>query len=49
MGRPTDNPKDTKITIRVDKTTLSILDDYCKKENVSRTEGIRNGIKKLEK
>lgn len=49
LGRPTDNPKNTKLTVRVDAETLEILEKYCKKENISKMEGIRRGIKKLDK
>lgn len=47
-GRPTDNPKPYKITVRIDEESKSILENYCEKENVSRMEAIRRGIKKLE-
>jgi len=49
LGRPTENPKNTKLTVRVDDETLDILEKYCKKENVSKMEGIRRGIRKLDK
>ena len=49
LGRPTDNPKPYKLSVRVDKETLDILDDYCKANNINRMEGIRQGIKKLKK
>ena len=60
LGRPTDNPKNTKLTVRVkepqimgfflvDAETLEILEKYCKKENISKMEGIRRGIRKLDK
>lgn len=32
LGRPTDNPKNTKLTVRVDAETLEILEKYCKKK-----------------
>lgn len=41
LGRPTDNPKNTKLTVRVDAETLEILEKYCKKENISKMEGVR--------
>lgn len=47
MGRPTDNPKRHEIKARVDDETLSILEDYCKKANRNRAEGIRDGIHRL--
>lgn len=46
-GRPTNNPKTNPIHVRLDEETLSVLDRYCKQEVISRTEGIRRGIKKL--
>jgi hypothetical protein len=48
MGRPTDNPKRHTVEARVDDETFQILNKYCKKEGKSQTEGIRDGIKKLE-
>lgn len=46
-GRPTDNPKSTQFSIRFDKGTLNILDDYCKKNSVSRPEAVRFAVSKL--
>lgn len=48
MGRPTDNPKPYKLTVRVDETTMEILKKYTERENVSIMEAIRRGIAKLE-
>lgn len=47
MGRPTDNLKSTQFSVRFDEETLNILDDYCKKNSVSRPEGIRIAVRKL--
>lgn len=47
-GRPTDNPKPYKLTVRVDESSKKILDDYTAQEKVSQMEAIRRGIKKLE-
>lgn len=47
-GRPTDNPKSNPIHVRLDQESLDILNKYCKQEDVSRAEGIRQGIKLLE-
>jgi hypothetical protein len=47
MGRPTDNPKPIKLSVRVDVKTLQILDGYCKREGITRMEGIRHGIQRL--
>ncbi len=46
-GRPTDNPKNNKITVRLDDEATSILEDYCKQEKVEKGEATRRGIKKL--
>ena len=47
MGRPTDNPKPIKLSVRMDEKTLEILDEYCKREGITRMEGIRHGIQRL--
>lgn len=47
-GRPTDNPKPYKLTVRVDETSKQILDAYTEQEKVTQMEAIRRGIKKLE-
>ena len=47
MGRPTDNPKNTQITTRIDEETKRILDSYCLQENIPQNEGVRRGIRKL--
>ncbi|WP_191231051.1 hypothetical protein [Hydrogeniiclostridium mannosilyticum] len=49
MGRPTDNPKPVQLAIRFDQQTLSILDRFCEKEKVSRAEGVRKAVRRLEK
>lgn len=47
IGRPTDNPKPYKITVRIDEESRRILDEYCSSENVNQMEAVRRGIKKL--
>lgn len=48
MGRPkTDNPKSNPIHVRLDEESKEILEEYCKQENIPKTEGIRRGIQKL--
>ena len=47
-GRPTDNPKPYKLTVRVNEESKQILDAYTEQEKVSQMEAIRRGIKKLE-
>lgn len=46
-GRPTDNPKTNKITVRLDDEATEILKAYCEQEKVERGEATRRGIKKL--
>jgi hypothetical protein len=47
MGRPTDGPKPIKITARINEETLNILKTYCKKNNKTQAQGIRDGIHSL--
>lgn len=46
-GRPTDNPKNERVTVRLDMESSQILNEYCAEESVDRAEAIRRGIKKL--
>lgn len=47
IGRPTDNPKPERITVRLDGESCKILNEYCERQKVERSEAIRRGIKKL--
>lgn len=47
MGRPTNDPKDVKLTVRVNKATNEILEKYCKENNISKVEGVREAINRL--
>lgn len=46
-GRPTDNPKQERITVRLDKESSEILNRYCAEKDVEKAEAIRRGVKKL--
>lgn len=46
-GRPTDNPKNYKITVRLDEESASILKTYCEQEKIEKGEAVRRGVKKL--
>ena len=46
-GRPSKNPKPYKLTVRLDEKGLDILDRYCEMNEISRMEGIRQGVYKL--
>lgn len=47
MGRPTNNPRPNKLSIRISDEDKQILEEYCENKNVNRTEAISRGIKKL--
>lgn len=47
LGRPTDSPKRHEIKVRLDDATLGVLDDYCKRNDTTRVQGIRDGINSL--
>lgn len=47
-GRPTDNPKKERITVRLDEKSSKILENYCIQEAVEKAEAIRRGIERLE-
>lgn len=49
MGRPTTSPKVVQFSVRFDKETLDILDEYCVQNNLSRPQGIREAVRKLNK
>lgn len=46
-GRPTDNPRPHKLSIRLNDESIRVLEDYCSQENVNRTEAIERAIGKL--
>ena len=47
-GRPkSDNPKNIMIRVRIDEQENQVLNEYCEREGIPRTEAIRRGIKKL--
>ena len=48
-GRPTDNPRPNKLSIRISDEDKKTLETYCEENNVNRTEAISRGIKKLKK
>lgn len=47
MGRPTDNPRPNKISVRISDENKELLEDYCKKNNMNRSEAINIGIQLL--
>jgi predicted transcriptional regulator len=47
MGRPTDNPKNISLKVRLDNDTAKKLDECIEKANVSKAEIVRRGIHKV--
>lgn len=47
-GRPTDNPRPNKISIRISDKDKALLEKYCEQQKVNKTEAISRGIQKLE-
>lgn len=47
MGRPTDNPKNISLKVRLDKETAEKLDDCVQKLQVSKAEIIRRGVHRI--
>ena len=47
MGRPSDNPRRTKLSIRLSDGDKELFEEYCKREKVTRTEAVSRGIQKL--
>ncbi|QUH31917.1 ribbon-helix-helix protein, CopG family [Vallitalea guaymasensis] len=50
VGRPfSENPKDIRLTIRLDKEHYEILEEYSNANKISKNEAVRNSIRKLKK
>lgn len=47
MGRPTDNPKDISLKVRLDTDTAQKLEKSSETLNVSKAEVVRQGIHKV--
>ena len=47
MGRPTDNPKDISLKVRLDKETAEKLDECVKELELSKAELVRRGVHKV--
>lgn len=44
-GRPKiENPKKNDIKVRIDDSTLELLDEYCGVYGITRAEAIRQGV-----
>lgn len=48
MGRPkSDNPKSTKLTVRLDDETLAKIDEIAKPHSLTRVQVLRQGVELL--
>ena len=48
LGRPvSENPKDKTVKIRMDNGEIKLLDDCAKRLKISRSDVIRQGIRKI--
>ncbi len=47
MGRPTDNPKDIALKVRLDKATAEKLDECVRIMKISKAEVLRQGVHKV--
>ena len=43
-GRPTTNPRNQRVGIRLDEVSARILDKYSKKYNVTKSEMVRKAL-----
>ena len=49
MGRPpSKDPKNITVSLRLNEADTKILATYCKDNDVSKTEALREGIRRLE-
>ncbi len=47
LGRPTDNPKDIVLKIRLDNNTSEKLEECSEEMELSKAEVVRRGINKM--
>lgn len=47
MGRPTDDPKNFQVVVKLNEDSMQILKDFCEENNVTRSEAIRVAILRL--
>lgn len=49
VGRPySENPKEIRLTVRLDKKHNDILERYSNENGITKNESVRRGIEKLE-
>lgn len=47
MGRPTDDPKNFQVVVKLNEDSNQILLDFCEENKVSRSEAVRIAILRL--
>ena len=47
LGRPTDNPKEISLKVRLDQGTTDRLDKCVQNLNISKAEVVRRGIHRI--
>lgn len=47
MGRPTDNPRPHKLSVRINDRSKETLEEYCTREMVNKTAAVERAIGKL--
>ena len=47
MGRPTDDPKNYQVVVKLNEDSRQILLDFCQENGVTRSEAIRIAILRL--
>lgn len=47
LGRPTDNPKEISLKVRLDQGTSDRLDKCVQNLNISKAEVVRRGIHRI--
>lgn len=48
MGRPTNNPRPHNLGVRINDADKKRLEEYCKVQNINRTEAISRAINRLD-
>lgn len=50
MGRPlSQDPKNIRVNVYLTQKESEVLDNYCEKKDISRAQGLRDGIQTLDK
>ncbi|WP_061415343.1 hypothetical protein [Lactococcus sp. DD01] len=47
VGRPTNDPKETRMSVSFNAEQAKLIKDYSQEKNVSKAEAVRHGVNKL--